>query len=167
MKSFLPVLLAAGMVALAQAADPPSAKPAANPAAKAKSERAFGSAAKGPLLTRAELRACLSQQDRIRTEQDTLARDRSAREAEMASLRASGETLKAELAALDRANAEAVEQYNAKAQARDRAVDAFQAGAAAYNEKAQALEVQRQSFTQSCANRRYDEADEIAIGSGR
>lgn len=163
MKLFAPILLAAVACAPAHAADPPGAKPVAT----AKSERAFGSGGKGPLLTRNELRACLAQQERIRAEQDTLAKERAGREVEMGTLRASGEELKAELDALDRTDAEAVAQYNAKAQARDQAVDAFQAGAAAYNDKARALETQRQSFAQSCGNRRYDEADELAIRNGR
>ena len=163
---FLMPLLAACALGLAHAADPPTARPAAKPAAKTKAERSFGGG-KGPLLTRAELRACLAQQDRVGADQEALVKERDAREAEKAALQASGEALKAELAALDRADADAVERFNAKARERDAAIDAFQGGAAAYNERVRALESLRQSFAQACGNRRYDEDDEIAIRSGR
>jgi hypothetical protein len=163
MKLLLTVLLAGGALASAHAADPPAAKPKA----KTKVERAFGGAGKGPLLTRAELRACLAQQEQVRNETDALSKERAAREAEKNELQASGEALKVELAGLDRTDIDAVDRYNAKAQARDAAIDAFQAGSAAYNEKVRALDERRQSFAQACGSRRYDEDDEIAIRNGR
>lgn len=137
-------------------------------APKPGAERSFGSGSgKGPLLTRAELRACFAQQDELRAETEDIGRQRTAREAERDALLKSGEALKTELAALDRTSAEAVDQYNARAAARDKAIDEHQAGAAAFNQRVEAFNQRKIAFDKACGNRRYDENDEIAIRKGR
>lgn len=159
MTSHLPFALAGLLLALpASAADAPQR---AGPKVSG-----FGSKG-GPLLTRAELRACLQRSDRIRAESDAVGRDRGTIEAEQAALVKSGEELKAELAALDRTNVEAVEKYVAKAQARDKRIDEHGAAADAFNARVAALQKEREVFAASCDNRRYDEADENAIRAGR
>lgn len=159
----VPALLSALVFSLpvaAVAADKPaSPKPGA--------ERAFGTNAKGPLLTRDELRSCFAQQDQLRAENEDIGRQRAVREAERDALVKSGEALKADLAALDRTSAEAVEQYNAKAAARDKAIDEHQTGATAFNQRIEAFNARKIGFDKACGNRRYDEADEAAIRKGR
>jgi hypothetical protein len=159
MKSAVPFALAGLLLAVSvHAADPPSR---AGPKVAG-----FGSKG-GPLLTRAELRVCLQRSDRIRTEAEAVNRDRGAIEAEQAALVKGGDELKAELATLDRTNVEAVEKYVAKAQARDKRIDEHGAAADAYNARVAALQKEREAFSASCDNRRYDEADENAIRAGR
>jgi hypothetical protein len=123
--------------------------------------------AAGPLLTRAELRDCMTLNERIRTRSEEAAREVALLEKERAELRQSGEDLKALLETLDRTSADAVEQYNARAGARDRAIDALEARANEYNARAETLVADRAAFAKRCENRRFDERDETAIRSGK
>jgi hypothetical protein len=151
----------------AQAADPPPSgarKPAATKPAR---EASFGASRGGPLLSRNELRSCLALQERIRAGGDEAARGHAALEAEKAELRKSGDALKAELETLDRGSQEAVDDYNARAAARDKRIDAWEANTAALAARLEALKAERERFAGACGNRRYDEADEIAIRNGR
>ncbi len=140
-------------MAAAQATDPPAAP---------KGKSGFGSRG-GPLLTRNELRACFARQDRIRRETEALARERVPIDAERTRLADRGATLKAELAALDRSSQAEVDAYNLRAAERDRRVDAWDTTSAAYNRRAEALQAEKNTFAKTCDNRRYDEADEIAL----
>jgi hypothetical protein len=131
-------------------------------------EGAFGKPKPGSLLlSRAELRQCLTQKDRIRAQteemqkqQDKLARDKE----EIVRL---GAELKDKLAALDRSSQEAVDQYNVEAAARDKLIDAYEAATPGFNAKVEALTAQRDAFVKACDNRRYDEKDELAIQRGK
>lgn len=156
------VVLAAALptVALAQTAP---AKPAAKPPAKAGS---FGNG-KGPLLTRAELRECLAQQDRIKAGSDAATREREALEKEKSEIVEQGKVLEEQLATLDRTSADAVQAYNAAVTERDQRIDAFEARMPEFNGRVEALQKDREAFERQCGNRRYDEADEIAIRAGR
>jgi len=143
---------------------PAAAKPAASPAPR---EAGFGARSSGPLLTREELRACLSLQERVRAMTEEAGRVRTDLDARKAELLASAEALKAELASVDRTSQEAVDAYNARSVARDERVAAYEQAVAAFNARVDALAADRDTFTGKCNNRRYDEADEIALRSGR
>ncbi|HMC16064.1 MAG TPA: hypothetical protein VKI18_10555 [Albitalea sp.] len=140
---------------------------AGHAADKAK-EGAFGKPKPGSLLlSRAELRECLAQKERIRVQseemqkqQDQLARDKE----EIVRL---GAELKDKLAALDRSSQEAVDQYNVEAAARDKLIDAYEAATPGFNAKVDVLTAQRDAFAKACGNRRYDEKDELAIQRGK
>ena len=80
---------------------------------------------------------------------------------------AQGNELRAQLEALDRTSAEAIEQHVARAAARDKAIDAFELRSAAFNARVAALNGERASFQQRCDNRRFDELDETAIRNGK
>lgn len=167
MTSNLPRLLvafvfAAAVPSLALSQTAP-ARPAAKPPAKTGS---FGQG-KGPLLTRAELRECLAQQERIKGRNEAAAKEREALEKEKADIVEQGSALKEQLGSLDRTNAEAVQQYNTSVTERDRRIDAFEARMPEFNGKVEALQKDREAFERQCGNRRYDEEDEIAIRKGR
>ena len=131
-------------------------------------ESSFGKGkATGPLLTRAQLRECVAQQERIRVMTEEAVALQTQFNAEKADLARQGVVLKEELAVLDRTNVQAVEQYNAKAASRDKAIDAFEAGTDAYNKRVKRLTMEREIFVSGCENRRYDEKDEIAIQQGK
>jgi chromosome segregation ATPase len=128
----------------------------------------FGTAkASGPLLTRAELRACFEQQERIRDQNEAAAREREQFDREKADLVQRGAALKEQLDTLDRSSQEAVDRYNAQAADRDRRIDAFEARMPALDARVEALRAERAAFAKACENRRYDERDEVAIRKGR
>lgn len=144
------VLLAAAAVATAQTAVPKGGKKPA-----------------GPLLTRAELRACFAQRDQIRDRNEALVRERAELDKERSELVALGDALKARLETMDRADPIAVSGYNADAGERDRRIDAFEARMPPFNERAEALARERESWSRRCDSRHYDELDEIAIRRGK
>ncbi len=157
-RTLLPALAAALCLA--------STTPAAH--AQAGAARSFGQGkAGGPLLSRAELRACFAQQDRIRAQNETAARERELLDKERTELVQQGNALKEQLAALDRTSQEAVDKYNAQAVQRDQRIDALEARMPAFNEKLEALANERDAFSRRCENRRYDELDEIAVRKGK
>jgi hypothetical protein len=121
----------------------------------------------GPLLTRAELRACFAQRDQIRDRNEALTRERAELDQERADLVALGDALKSRLETMDRADPIAVSAYNADAAERDRRIDAFEARMPPFNERTEALARERESWSRRCDNRHYDELDEIAIRRGK
>jgi len=156
----------------ASAAEPaqatkPVTRPAAKPAAKPAEKPAAKTVGTGPLLTRAELRECMAQQDRNRSDATTLEAEAAKVTEEKARLIAQGDELKQQLAALDRTSAEAVDKYNAQAAARDAAVDAFNTRSSDFNNRVEAAQKVRAAYTKACENRSYDERDENAIRAGK
>ena len=121
----------------------------------------------GPLLTRAELRECLTLQERVKTGSEAATRDREQIDKEKAELIRQGDELKADLDKLDRTSAEAIEQYRTRVVARDKAIDVLDARAAEFNTRVGALNADRSAFAQRCDNRRFDELDEAAIRNGK
>ena len=144
------------------------AQKAKEPVKVAVKESSFGKGkATGPLLTRAQLRECMAQQERMRVMTEEAVSLQTQFNAEKADLAQQGVLLKDELAVLDRTNVQAVEQYNVKTAARDKAIDAFEAGLDGYNKRVKRLTMEREIFVSGCENRRYDEKDEIAIQQGK
>jgi hypothetical protein len=131
-------------------------------------EGSFGSPrANSPLLTRAQLRDCLGQQDRVRSASQALAAEQARLGASKTELERLGATLKEELVTLDRTNAEAVAAYNAQVEKRDKMIDDYQDGVPAYNAKVEALKTDQAAFATACGNRRYDESEEALIRQGK
>ena len=147
---------ASALIAPAHAADPPR-------------QGSFGvkSKAGGPLLTRAELRECMARDERVRAQADDTVKLQAQMDTEKADVTRLGATLKEQLDALDRTNAEAVNAYNEQAQSFDKRVDAYNLGTKAFNAKIDALKLEREAFSKGCENRRFDEKDEIAIRNGK
>ena len=131
-----------------------------------KKEGAFAKGG-GPLLSREQLRNCLSQKTRLSQQEDELAKEQAALGATKDEIGRSGEALKAKLEALDRTSAEAVAAYNDQAQARDAQIDAYQARVNAFNARVEASKPERDSYAKACDNRRFLEDDEIAIRKGK
>jgi hypothetical protein len=121
----------------------------------------------GPLLTRAELRECMSLQARTRATTEELAAAQAALDRDKSELAARSAALKEELAVLDRTSAQAVDTYNASVQEHEKRVDAYNAKTQEFNGKVQALQDHRGAFSKGCENRDFDEKDEIAIRKGQ
>ena len=150
-------LLACGLLlaGAGQAADPP------------KKEGSFGTGkAGGPVLTREQLRTCLTQQAKVAQHDEQLPNDKAALGVAQDELMRGGEALKATLEALDRAQPEAVSAYNEQVQARDQRIDAHQARVAAFNGRVEAAQGERDAFVKSCGNRSFFETDAAAIRRG-
>jgi chromosome segregation ATPase len=194
-------------------------------------------AGSGPLLTREELRSCLTQEEALRrrlgdaevqrkalaSEKDTIGADREALSSERAQVEAIkksieelGERFKAYSARVESWNAraksfsdnpprdsasaerqrdalnqereqlereraaleadrarhanqgeQAVQAFNAKAIALDARVEEWNARNAKWTESAGLIDGDRQSWVKACSNRRYREADEVAIRRGQ
>lgn len=165
-------LLAAAVLALSgagavRAADPPArpaaAKPAARPAAKPAPVPRSAPKPREPLLTREQLAACMSQQERVRTANAEASQAQADLEREKAELLKEGEELKTLLASIDRSDPAAVEAYNQRATARDQRIDAFEPRVKAFNEKVESISAERAAFARDCQDKRFDEKDEKAI----
>jgi chromosome segregation ATPase len=75
--------------------------------------------------------------------------------------------LEADKAKLNTASQEAVAAYNGKAQTLDARVSAWNERNGKANEAATALEAERKAWVSNCADKRYNEDDEIAIRKGK
>ncbi len=144
----------------ALAAETPRADAPAKPAAAKAS-------AGDKILTPAQLRDCLSQQQKVKQQDADAEKQKEALAAEKAVIAKLGDTLATELAALDRTNAQAVDAYNQRAQARDARIDAYEASIDRYNARAATLNADHDAFAKSCNNRRFLEDDETAIKKGK
>lgn len=135
--------------------DAPAKKPAA---AKAR---------KSLLLSRDELRTCMANQTRLHQQRDEVTQMLATLTTEKNEIVRTGNELKERLAALDRNNIEVVTKYAEDATAREKRIDAYDASSAAYNEKSAALESALAAYKKDCENKRFDEADELAIKQGK
>jgi len=102
-----------------------------------------------------------------RADKDERERQRAALEAERAELMRIDEALKAEAPAIQSANAQAPAPHNGKAAANDQKIDDWTKRNAAFAERANAWQAGHDAWSRDCAERRYDEADEIAIQKGK
>ena len=147
------VACAAAMMTVAQAADPPKKAPATK--------------GKPLLLSREELRVCMSSQATLHQHREEAERLQAELSAEKEALARAGEGLKEQLTALDRTNQPAVEQYVEANNAREKRIDAYEVRAAAYNTKVEALGAEKEAYAKNCENKRIDEADELTIRKGK
>lgn len=167
-RSALVACVGAFALQAAMAADkPPPAKSAA-PAKAAKREGTIGGGTgSGPFLSKDELRACMTEQDRMKKEttdvvatQQQLAKDR----AEIDRLTAE---LDAERPKVDVSNKEAVDAFNARLQDKGKKVSDYQATAQAFNQRVDKLDADDKAFAKSCKDRRYFEDEYDAIKAGK
>jgi len=119
------------------------------------------------LLSPAQVRECLAQQQSLRSRADDAERKQAALTASKAEIDRLGTTLKEQLDSLDRTSADAVAAYNAQAAARDKMIDQYQEGVPAFNTEVEALKADRVVHAKTCENKRYDENDEIMIRKGK
>lgn len=155
---FLAALLCAGMLGIS---------PSGHGADKTR-EASFGKGkVSGPLLARAQLRECFSQQERVRALSDETVKEQAALSAGKGEIDRLSTELQEQLVTLDRTNAEAVAAYNAEVQVREKSIDDYQNDVPVFNTKVETLKTERAAFAKACENRRYDENDEFAIRKGK
>jgi len=156
MRTLAPALLCLALIATS----------AALAADKPKKESAFGKGG-GAMLTKEQLRNCMSLKARVAQQDDELAKEQAALLATKEEIVRAGDALKARLETLDRTNAEAVGAYNDEAQARDKRIDDYQAQATAFNTRVEANKAEHDGYLKGCENHRFLEDDEIAIKKGK
>ena len=108
------------------------------------------------LLSPAQVRECLAQQQSLRSRADEAERKQAALTASKAEIDRLGTTLKEQLGTLDRTSADAVAAYNAQAATRDKMIDQYQEGVPAFNNEVEALKADRAAHAKNCENKRYD-----------
>ncbi|MGZ8258972.1 MAG: hypothetical protein ACXWUL_00295 [Caldimonas sp.] len=111
------------------------------------------------ILTPAQLRECLAQQERKDKATGAALKTKAEIAAEKAAIDGSGTALADEATTLDRASEDAVNAYNAKVDERNRRIDAYENRVASYNKDADAVRAMSDAYTKSCGNRRYDDRD--------
>ncbi len=141
-------------------------KPAARPSGKVDTPPPFVPKPIEPLLTRDQLRACMT----LQTGNTALRAEITGLQTEVMAvtdaIKRDGEALRSELAGLDRSNADAVNAYNQHALVRNQQVAEYEAKVAAFNVKVQSLDERRAAYTRDCENRKFDEKDEQALQKG-
>ncbi|MEP7100305.1 MAG: hypothetical protein ABI781_07330 [Burkholderiales bacterium] len=136
--------------------------------APAKKEGSFGTGkAGGAYLTKEQLRACMSQQDKVKAQDADLLKEKAALAEQKTEITRIGDELKTRLETIDRSSAAAVDGYNEAVTARDKQIDAYQARVTAFNAGVDANQLAHDSFAQGCSSRRYFEEDEAAIRKGK
>jgi hypothetical protein len=151
-----PVLLTLSVFGLAVAADNPQ------------KQASFGNGKSGgPILTKDQLRNCLSQQSRSKQQDADLLKEQNSLSATKADIAQSGDSLKQELDSLDHSSETAVAAYNEKAQTRDKQIDEYQARVTAFNDRVESSRSEHEAFSKACDNRRYLVEDEAAIKKGK
>jgi hypothetical protein len=161
------VVLACGPVA-AWAAEPAAATSAAKPAAGTAPKAPKPAAKAAPkLLTRAELRACMEQEGRLKGLREDYARRHEALEKAKADLQTETQALKQALETLDRTSEAAVNEYRNRVALHDNTVDDYNARVPEFNAAAGMLQGEESSYTQNCAGRSFEEGDELAIKRAR
>jgi hypothetical protein len=135
---------------------------------KPKKESTLGKAKPGaPFLTKEQLRACLSQNDRVKAQLAETLPLQTTLKKEGDDLAAAGDALKTERTAIDASDEAAVKAFNERLAARDTAIDAYRARSEAYNAKVEALQADKASYSANCEGRRYFEDEELQIKAGK
>jgi hypothetical protein len=158
------LLIAGGFIGgSVHAADKPEPRSASRPPAAKRPVPQPAGKPLTPLLTREELRTCMNLKASNQESAAEVQRMQPEIVAEKAELQRSGETMKAELAALDRTSPDAIKDYNDRALARDEKIGKLEAKINDFNAKVSAIEAGRANYARDCDNRRYDEKDEKAL----
>jgi hypothetical protein len=111
--------------------------------------------------------AALAELQKQRDKRDEAQRERETLENERQELLKEEDALKAQAKALNQGNADAVAAFNARAAEHDRKVQAWNERNRAAVERAQTWQDENSRWSADCADRRYNEDDEIAIKRGK
>ncbi|MEO8153014.1 MAG: hypothetical protein ABI605_08090 [Rhizobacter sp.] len=126
-----------------------------------------GGKASGPIMSMAQLRACVAQQSHIQVQADETAKTQKQLSTDRAEIDRSAAALKESMATLDRTNQEAVQVYVDRAKAHDKLIDTYEAAVPLFNTKAEALQTERADYAKACEGRRYLEDDYKDIKAGK
>jgi hypothetical protein len=123
--------------------------------------------ASGPIMSMAQLRTCVAQQNRIQGQSEETTKTQQQLTAERAEIDRGAAALKDDLPGVDRTNKEAVEAYVARAKAHDKLIDSYEARVPPFNVQVEALNAERAAYAKACEGRRYLEDDYKDIQAGK
>ncbi|HYM47737.1 MAG TPA: hypothetical protein VES91_04595 [Burkholderiaceae bacterium] len=137
----------------AQAADPPAKKPAAKQTGKSKQKP----------MSRDQLRACMDQQDRLLAMRENVLKEQTSLDQQRAEVARMDAELARKRTALDPADTAAKQALTAEEVKRNDVGDAYNARLPTLKEQGATLDKERQSWVERCADKDFDELDELAI----
>lgn len=152
-------LIAAGWLAAstlllpAYAADPPAKKAPAKQQGKSKPKP----------MSRDQLRACMDEQDRLLAMRENVLKEQTSLDQQRAEVARMDAELERRRAALDPADAVAKQALGDEEARRNEVGEAYNARLPALKEQGSALDKERQSWVARCADKDFDEIDELAI----
>lgn len=152
-------LIAAGLLAVstllmpAYAADPPAKK------APAKQQ---GTSKPKP-MSRDQLRACMDQFDRLQTMREKVVQEQASLDQQRAEVERLDAEIARKLAAIDPADAAAKQALVEEEAQRNELGEAYNARLPVLKEQGSKAESERQSWVTNCADKYFDELDEMAI----
>ncbi len=152
------MLVAAGLLAAslgfpASAADPPAQKTPAKQPSKSKPKP----------MSRDQLRACMDQQDRLMVMRENVLKEQTSLDQQRAEVKRMDAELERRRAALDPADADAKQVLLDEETRRNQVGEAYNARLPGFKEQGATLDRERQSWVERCANKDFDELDELAI----
>ena len=156
--SRLPRLLAGGCVIAAllvpaYAADAPAKKKTPTQIKKSKPKP----------MTRDQLRSCMDQQDRLMVMRENVLKEQTALDQQRAEVKSMDAELERKRAALDPSDEVGKQTLLDEEARRNQIGDTYNARLPALREQGAALDKERQSWVERCADKAFDERDEIAI----
>ena len=147
------VLVAAvSLVLPAYAADPPATK-AATKQGKTKAK----------LLTRDQLRSCMDQQDRLMVMRENVLKEQTSLDQQRAEVKAIDAELERKRAALDPADDAGKQALQDEETRRNQIGETYNSRLPGLKEQGSTLDKERQSWVERCADKDFDELDELAI----
>lgn len=154
-------LIAAGLLAALSLAFPAHA--ADPPAKKAPTKQQGAGKTKPKPMSRDQLRACMDQQDRLLTMRQSVLKEQTALDQQRADVVRMDAELGGKRAALDPADAAGKQALSDEESRRNAVGDAYNARLPTLKEQGAALDKERQTWVERCADKDFDELDEAAI----
>ncbi len=153
------VLIAAGLLA---ASSPLSPAYAADPPVKKAPAKQQGKSKPKP-MSRDQLRACMDQQDRLLAMRQGVLKEQTSLDQQRAEVARMDAELDRKRAALDPADTDAKQVLQDEETQRNQVGETYNARLPALKEQSVTLDRERQSWVERCADKDFDELDELAI----
>lgn len=148
------LLTASALVLPAQAADPP---------AKTTSAKQATGKTKPKPMSRDQLRACMDQQDRLVAMREKVLKEQTSLDQQRAEVERMDAEIARKLVGLDPADATAKQALSDEEARRNEIGEAYNARLPALKEQGTTLDRERQSWVERCADKDFDQLDELAI----
>ena len=147
------LVTAALFVVPAHAADPPPKKTPAQQPGKGKVKP----------MTRDQLRSCMDQQDRLMVMRENVLKEQTSLDQQRAEVKSMDAELERKRAALDPADAAGKQALQDEEARRNQIGETYNSRLPGLKEQGAALDKERQNWVERCADKAFDERDEIAI----
>ena len=135
----------------AYAADPPTKKAPTQSKSKPKP------------MSRDQLRSCMDQQDRLMVMRESVLKEQTSLDQQRAEVKSMDAELDRKRAALDPADAVGKQALQDEEARRNQVGDTYNARLPSLREQGATLDKERQNWVERCADKAFDERDEIAI----